>query len=69
MNAFTIHRLPWTCRFGRLGGAVEALGPETSRVDNVFWACCLSAGGPAPRLTTRGQCEKCPFWEASARFD
>ena len=29
MNAHTIRRTPWTCRFGRFGVTVEQLGPET----------------------------------------
>jgi hypothetical protein len=69
MNAYTIRQTPWTCRFGRFGVTVAQLRPETPRVDDVFWACCQSARMPAPRLTTRGECEECSFWEASPRFD
>jgi hypothetical protein len=69
MNAQTIRRRPWTCRFGRFGVTVEQLGPETSRVDDVFWACRQSARMPAPRITTGGECEECSFWEASPRFE
>ena len=68
MNARTIRR-PWTCRFGRFGVAVEQLGPDTSRVDEVFWACRRPTPLPVLRLTTRDECEDCPFWEASFRLD
>ena len=69
MNARTIRRRPWTCRFGRFGVAIEQFGPETSRVDQVFWACHRPTRMPALTLTTRGECDDCPFWEASPRFD
>jgi hypothetical protein len=68
MNTRTIRRTPWTCRFGRFGVTVEPLGSEASRVDDVFWACCQPARTTAARMTTRGECERCPWWEASARF-
>lgn len=68
MNAHTIRRTPWTCRFGRFGVTVEEVGPETSGVDDVFWACHHPTRTPALRLTTRGECEDCLFWEASPRY-
>jgi hypothetical protein len=69
MNTHTIRRTPWTCRFGRAGVTIEQLGPETSRVDEVFWACRQPARVPALRLITRRECEDCPFWEASPRLE
>ena len=69
MNARTIRRRPWTCRFGRFGVTIEQLGPDTSRVDEVFWTCRRPPSSPVLRLATRDGCEDCPLWAASARFD
>ena len=60
MTTHTIRRVPWTCRWGRFGVAVEDTG-LAPRVDDVFWACHLPALDL--RLTKRGECERCPFWE------
>ena len=45
MTGYKIRRVPWTCRWGRFGVAVEDLG-STSRVDDVFWACHNPVRGP-----------------------
>jgi hypothetical protein len=63
MDTYTIRRVPWTCRWGRFGVAVEATGLG-SRVDDVFWACHQPTRAPNLRLTKRYECEECPFWEA-----
>jgi hypothetical protein len=67
MNAHTVRRVPWTCRWGRFGVAVEQIAPDTSRVDDVFWACHQPIRAPALRLMKLGECETCPFWEAAGR--
>ena len=68
MMASTIRRVPWTCEWGRFGVAIEDLGAGRSRVDDVFWACHYPRGGTEVRLTTRGECEHCPFWTQAARL-
>jgi hypothetical protein len=62
MTANTIRRVPWTCRWGRFGIAVEDAG-LAPRVDDVFWACHQPVH--ELRLTKRGECERCPDWEAA----
>jgi hypothetical protein len=69
MNIRTIHRRPWTCRFGRFGVTIEQLGPETSRVDDVFWACHRPAAALPLKVTTRDECENCPWWEPTRGFE
>jgi hypothetical protein len=58
MTSTAIRRVPWTCRWGRFGVAVENTG-SAPRVDDVFWACHQTE----LRLTKRGECEACPHWE------
>jgi hypothetical protein len=62
MTTTTIRRVPWTCRWGRFGVAVEDAG-LAPRVDDVFWACHQPVH--ELRLTKRGECEHCPHWEAA----
>jgi len=68
MNSYTVRRVPWTCEWGRSGVAVEDLGAGRSRVDDMFWACHHPSGTAGIRLTTRDECERCPFWMEAARF-
>ena len=68
INTYTVRRVPWTCEWGRFGVAIEDLGAERSRVDDVFWACHYPKDAPAIRLTKRGECEQCPFWREAARL-
>ena len=60
MTTTIIRRVPWTCRWGRFGVAIEDAGPAP-RVDDVFWACHRPMRDL--RLTKRGECEECPHWE------
>ena len=60
MTSTAIRRVPWTCRWGRFGVAVENTA-AASRVDDVFWACHQAEH--ELRLTKRGECEECPHWE------
>jgi hypothetical protein len=34
----------------------------------VFWGCHYPPDAPHVRLTTRGDCEHCPFWIQAARL-
>jgi hypothetical protein len=34
----------------------------------VFWLCHHPTRSPHFRLTARGQCERCPFWEKAVRL-
>jgi len=68
MNSNTIRPVPWTCEWGRFGVTVEDLGAGRSRVDHVFWACHRPSGTAGIRLTTRDECERCPFWIEAARL-
>ena len=65
---YTIKRVPWTCQWGRFGIAVEELGQNQARVDDVFWACHHATRSPNLRLTKRLECEQCPFWQVAARL-
>jgi hypothetical protein len=67
MTGSRIRRVPWTCRWGRFGVAVEDLG-STSRVDDLFWACHNPVHGPEVRVTKRSECESCPFWDMAPRL-
>jgi hypothetical protein len=69
MNVSSIRQGPWTCRFGRWCVTIEQLGRDMSRVDEVIWACRRATPGLVFRLPTRDECEECPYWEASGRFD
>lgn len=69
MSTGRIRCRPWTCRFGRVGVTIEELGPEASKVDDVFWACHRPAAVPPLKVATRDECENCPWWEASRRFE
>ncbi len=66
MKSYTIRRVPWTCEWGRFGVAIEDLGAQRSRVDDVFWACHHPTRAPDLRLTRRGECELCPYWIEAA---
>jgi hypothetical protein len=68
MNATSIRRVPWTCRWGRFGVMTEDLGPAGSRVEDVFWGCNHPTRAPERRHTRRLECETCPYWEEAARF-
>ena len=68
MNSHCLRRVPWTCDWGRFGVAVEDLGAGRSRVDDVFWACHRPSGAAGIRVTTRDECERCPFWIEAARL-
>jgi hypothetical protein len=65
MKAYTLRQVPWTCEWGRFGVTMEELTGGRSRVDDVFWGCHRL---PELRLTSRGECETCPFWKAAERF-
>lgn len=68
MNLHRVRRRPWTCRFGRLGVTVEQITFDTSRVDDVFWACHRPTRTPPLTLTTGAECEECSFWESAPRL-
>jgi hypothetical protein len=68
MSGYRFRRVPWTCEWGRFGVATEDLGGGRSRVDDVFWACRNPSRSPDVRLTSRGECERCPFWIEAARL-
>jgi hypothetical protein len=68
MNPRTLHRVPWTCEWGRFGVAVEQLTPTDSRVDDVFWACHNPDQSSRIRAISRGECETCPHWVPAARL-
>ena len=53
MTTTMIRRVPWTCRWGRFGVAVEDSG-LAPRVDEVFWACHQPVH--VLRLTKRDEC-------------
>ena len=36
MNVGTLRHVPWTCKWGRYGVAVEQVTPHESQVDDVF---------------------------------
>ena len=63
MTSTATRRVPWTCRWGRFGVAVENTG-AAPRVDDVFWACHQTEH--ELRLTKRSECEECPHWEPAA---
>jgi hypothetical protein len=67
MDTYTIRRVPWTCRWGRFGVSVDDTG-MASRVDDVFWVCHQPDWAPESRLTRRGECDLCPFWEVAPRL-
>ena len=67
MKPYPIRRVPWTCHWGRFGVAVEDLGAAGAG-DDVFWACHNPTRAADLRLTTRGECERCPFWREAARL-
>jgi hypothetical protein len=66
MTSTAIRRVPWTCRWGRFGVAVEHTA-SFPRVDDVFWTCHQPAD--ALRLTKRGECDRCPQWEPQRTVD
>ena len=54
-------RAPWTCKWGRFGGPVNARDEVSPGF--VFWVC----GHPqteGPRLLERNDCAACGRWEA-----
>jgi hypothetical protein len=63
MTSSTIRGVPWTCRWGRFGVAVEDAGLDP-RVDDVFWVCHRPEH--SLRLPKRGECETCSHWEAAS---
>ena len=67
MSTSSIRRVPWTCEWGRFGVAIEELG-SGPRVDDVFWACHHPGRAPDIRLTKRGECERCPYWQETPRL-
>lgn len=69
MTIGSIRRRPWTCRFGRCGVTIEQVGPDSSRVDGVFWACHRAGATPPIKVTTPGECARCPWWEASSHVE
>jgi hypothetical protein len=68
MKSYSIRRVPWTCEWGRFGVAVEDLGADRSRVDDVFWACHNPSGPAGIKVTKRDECERCPYWREAARL-
>jgi hypothetical protein len=67
MATSTIRRVPWTCRWGRFGVAVEDTG-LAPRVDDIFWVCHQPERAPNLQLTKRDECEECSFWEPAPKF-
>jgi hypothetical protein len=67
MTGYKIRRVPWACRWGRFGVAVESRG-STSKVDDLFWACYNTVRRPDIRVTKRAECESCAFWEMGPRL-
>lgn len=59
----TLRREPWTCKWGRFGGPIEATIHEAPGF--VFWTCAHPEEQP-PRPLNRGTCEQCPRWEVMA---
>lgn len=60
--AQSLRRVPWTCRWGRFGGPVQASGAAAPGF--VFWVCGHPEETAGPRPLGRGACENCPRWEA-----
>jgi hypothetical protein len=61
----SLRHVPWTCRWGRFGGPVEASAQSPRGF--VFWVC----GHPLndrPRLLDRTACQECPLWEPGEEF-
>lgn len=68
MKTYPVRRAPWTCEWGRSGVAIEECSDGQSRVDDVFWACHYPKDTTGIRLTSRGECERCPTWREAARL-
>ena len=68
MNPRTLRRVPWTCKWGRFGVAVEQLSSTDSRVDDVFWACHHPVRSPDIQSVSKRECETCPAWVPAARL-
>jgi hypothetical protein len=68
VNVHTLRRVPWTCRWGRFGVAVEQVSRFESRVDDVFWACHNPVRSPEITPLRKGECETCREWMAASRF-
>jgi len=58
-TVLSLRHVPWTCRWGRFGGPIEA---PAAAPGFVFWVC----GHPdrkGPMLLDRGTCDACPMGE------
>lgn len=61
MTSSPVRRVPWTCKWGRFGGPVNARDEVAPGF--VFWIC----GHPdadGPRLLGRDECDGCRRWTA-----
>ncbi len=56
-----VRRTPWTCKWGRFGGPVNARDEVSPGF--AFWVCGRPQG-TAPRLLGRDDCVKCDRWES-----
>jgi hypothetical protein len=61
VTAQSLRRVPWTCRWGRFGGPVQAAGAATQGF--VFWVCGHPQEAETGRPLDREACERCPNWE------
>ena len=62
-TAVTLHRVPWTCRWGRFGESVAPIWP-TATPRFVFWTCARPHRKTC--YLTRGSCKDCPHWEPTS---
>ena len=67
MRPRTLRRVPWTCKWGRFGVAVEQVTPTESHVDDVFWACHHPS--TEIRSVSKRECETCPEWVRASRLN
>ena len=61
----SLRHVPWTCRWGRFGGPVDA--PAGMGPGFVFWVCAHPGEGGL-RPLDRDSCERCPDWEPSEAY-
>ena len=62
MEAYSAHRAPWACFWGRFGSR-SAPRADKWLLANSFWLCRHPRLVTGPRPIERRDCEACPLWE------
>jgi hypothetical protein len=59
MEAFIVHHVPWTCRWGRFSGPL----PAHTAYRRSLWGCAHPSKAAAPPVVDEPACEACECWE------